>query len=67
MTIGRPTYGIVEGQTPPVVHRFGNISGRSCCGKTLVPLPDGPKTRAIACQRCSALEKARREALPDWY
>lgn len=63
----RPVYGIVAAEKPRVLHRFGNVAGRSCCGKHIVPIPDRDRSHAVACGRCSVLDKARREGMPDWF
>jgi hypothetical protein len=66
MTLARATYGIVEGETPPRVHRFGTLAGRSCCGKKIVDT-DADRSGLVACQRCIALDNARRNGIPDWF
>jgi hypothetical protein len=65
MTLAQSTYGIVKGETPPRLHRFGTLAGRSCCGKQIVPT-DAAGSARVACQRCNALDKARRAGIPDW-
>ena len=67
MTVGRQAYGIVKGEQPGVLHRLGTISGRSCCGKPIVLLPDREQPKLVVCGRCTALDKARREGMPDWF
>jgi hypothetical protein len=67
MTLGRFTYGIVEGETPPVLHRLGTISDRSCCGKTIAVRRDGQTSRLVVCRRCIALDETRRAGMPDWF
>ncbi|MDQ1383828.1 MAG: hypothetical protein QOG65_1207 [Actinomycetota bacterium] len=66
MTLARATYGIVEGENPPRVHRFGTLAGRSCCGKKIV-VTDADTSSLVACQRCNALDNARRSGIPDWF
>jgi hypothetical protein len=65
MTPARSTYGIVEGETPPRLHRFGTLAGRSCCGKKIVGAVE--KSGLVACLRCNALDHARRTGIPDWF
>jgi hypothetical protein len=67
MTLTRSPYGIVEGETPPVLHRVSSISGRSCCGKAIVVRRDGDQSKFVVCRRCIALDEARRAGMPDWF
>ena len=67
MHLGLRTYGIVEGEKPPVLHRVGTISHRSCCGKTIVVRRDGETSRLVVCRRCIAIDEARREGMPEWF
>jgi hypothetical protein len=67
MHLGRLTYGVVEGEKPAVAHRLGTISGRSCCGKKIVPVPERDRRRLVVCRRCIAIDDARHEAQPDWF
>jgi hypothetical protein len=64
---GRPTYGIVEGETPPVRHRLSTIADRSCCGKRIVIPTGNEKSKLVVCRRCIAIDTTRREGLPDWF
>jgi hypothetical protein len=66
MTLARATYGIVKGESPPRLHRFGTLAGRSCCGKKIVNT-DAEKSSLVACRRCNALDNARRTGIPDWF
>jgi hypothetical protein len=67
MTPPRPTYGTVDGEKRRTLHRFSTIAGRSCCGKSIVPLPGREKTGLVVCQRCTVLDAARRAGMPDWF
>jgi hypothetical protein len=66
MASGRPTYGVVEKGASPVRHLLGTIAGRSCCGQTIVVLPEGKKSDLAVCRRCIVLDAARRAGIPDW-
>jgi hypothetical protein len=67
MTVGHPTAGIIQGEKPPVLHRFGTIAGRSFCGKPIVVLPDDKRAKLVVCRRCVAIDKTRREGMPEWF
>jgi hypothetical protein len=69
MSAGPTTFGIVAGEKPPVLHRPGTTSGRSCCGKTIEirSRDDAALRRAVVCRRCIALDDARRSGMPDWF
>ena len=67
MTLVRGTYGIVEGESPPALHRLGTISNRSSCGKAIVVRRDAEQSKLVVCRRCIALDENRRAGMPDWF
>ena len=67
MTPAHTTYGLVDGEKPPILHRLGTIAERSCCGKKITILPAGDRPHVVECRRCTALENARRAGIPDWF
>jgi hypothetical protein len=67
MTSPRPKYGTVEGETPAVLHRYGTLADRSCCGKKLAAGADRNHPGRLECQRCRALDESRRAGIPDWF
>ena len=65
MLHGHPTYGLVKGEKPPLVHRLSAISGRAYCGRPVVVLPpEGERSRLQVCRRCVAIDESRRAGLP---
>jgi hypothetical protein len=67
MTSPRPRYGTVKGEAPAVLHRFGTLADRSCCGKKLAARTDPNPSGQVECQRCKTLDEARRSGIPDWF
>jgi hypothetical protein len=67
MASPRPNYGTVKGETPAVLHRYGTLADRSCCGKKLVARTDRNQSGQVECQRCKALDESRRAGIPDWF
>jgi hypothetical protein len=66
MPPAHPTYGIVDGEKPATLHRFGTLADRACCGRPIVLVPPRDRPRLVVCRRCIAIDEARREAMPEW-
>jgi len=75
MTSVNANYGVVDKEANPVLHRFGSLAGRSCCGKAIVSVTPEPRARFTVCRRCVVLDAARDEGravardegLPEWF
>ncbi len=67
MMHGHPTFGVVKGEAPQLVHRLSAVAGRAYCGKSVVILPRGTEvSRLHVCRRCAAIDESRREGLPSF-
>jgi len=75
MTPVNANYGVVDNEANPVLHRFGSLAGRSCCGKAIVSVAADQRARLAVCRRCVVLAaardegrvEARDEGLPEWF
>lgn len=56
MTTYRHTYGIVIGETPPLLHRPSAMSGRTQCGRPIVVVAGRPNQMAV-CKYCTTMDE----------
>ena len=62
-----PTFGIVAGEQPQLVHRLSAISDSAYCGKPIVVLSNrAERSKLLVCRRCGAIDESRREGMPEF-
>jgi hypothetical protein len=65
--LGHPTYGVVDGEAPPRLHRLSVVAGRAYCGKSIEVLDRVAEgSMPLICRRCAAIDESRREGMPTF-